>query len=192
MPASQHWSGKFAHARLLAVMLAAGHQYAEAPVGRLAVIGDVHDVLQLQVIEQEAVDRAVVPVREELLEPLDVEPPCPGLAEIDAVEEVQLAVVREQVDRLFVEAHVDVIPVLEVKRTNRVDVLEARDASFEPGRSGRPGRLTFCLFPGHDDPLATSPDPAAARTPRAALRSSACGCHGSTPCPHRCSCAARR
>ena len=76
---------------------------------------DVDDVLQLRVVEQEAVDRAVVVVGEALAEAVDVEPPDAFLAFPHAAEEAHFAIVGEQVDDLVVHAFVDQVAVEELQ-----------------------------------------------------------------------------
>ncbi len=123
--------GERLDALLLALVLAGQHQRAEAAARGLAVRRDVHDVLQLQMVEQEAVHRPVVPLREEVAEPVAVEPAYAGLAFVDPIEKAHFAIVGEQVGRFVVQAHVDVVPVLEVQGTHGVDVFEVTDLSLQ-------------------------------------------------------------
>ncbi len=93
-------------------LVAAGrHQVTKTPFGRLAVSGHVHDVLQLRVIEQKTVDRAVHTPGKILAEAGAIEPAQPRLAAEGAAHEADLAVVAEQVHDFVVETFVEVVAV---------------------------------------------------------------------------------
>src|ERR1700758_1284753 len=82
-------------------------------------------------IEQPAVARAVVPLRELLLEALDVEAPYTGLALVDAAEKPHVAIVGEQIDDLVVLRLVDEVAVGVLQAADLVDVLLDRELVLE-------------------------------------------------------------
>ena len=114
-----------------ALVAAALQHAAESAFGARAVVGHVHDVLQHQVIEQEAAQRPVHAAGEVLAEPVAVEPPYPGLAAVDAVEEAHFAGVGKERHRLVVQALVDVVAVFVLQALDGMAVLEARDLARE-------------------------------------------------------------
>src|SRR5690606_18407824 len=65
----------------------------------------------LRMIEQEAVDRAVVVVGKTLAEPIDIEAANPLFALPHAAEEANLAVIGKQVHNLVVHAFVDQVAI---------------------------------------------------------------------------------
>ena len=87
------------------------HLRAAADLGALPVGRDVDDHLQLRMIEQPAVARAVMTLRETGLEALDIEAADALLALVDAAEEPDLAILGEQVDHLIILRFVDEIAV---------------------------------------------------------------------------------
>src|SRR5437660_2884401 len=105
------------------VVQAGLHQRAAACLGRAAVRCDVDDHLQLRVIEQPAVARAVVPLGELLLEALDVQAAHAGLAPVDSAEKPHFTVVGEQVDHLVVLRLVDKVAVCVLNAADLVDIL---------------------------------------------------------------------
>ena len=108
------------------------HHRAPAHGGRPAVGGDIDDHLQLRMIEQPAIARAIVPLGKRALKPLDIEPPHPGLAAIDAAEEPDFALVGKQVDDFVVLRFVDEIAVSVLHLADLFDVLLDRQLMFEP------------------------------------------------------------
>src|SRR6266403_1766864 len=113
------------------------HYRASAYLGRAAVLRDVDDHLQLRVIEQPAVARAVVPLRELLLEALDVQAAHAGLALVDAAEKPHLGVLGEQVDNLVVLRLVDEVAVGVLNAADLVNILLDRKIVLEPFDAGR-------------------------------------------------------
>ena len=94
----------------------------------------------LGMVEQEAVDRAVIAVGEGGLEAVDIEPLRAGLALEQAAEEADLAILGEQVDDLIVQAFVDQIAVEMLELADRLLVLlhlqsagQSRDLGLERG-----------------------------------------------------------
>ena len=71
-------------------------------MGGLAVGGDVDHHLQLGMVEQPAVARAIVALREIGLETLDIEAADPGLALVDPAQKPHFAFIGEEVDNLII------------------------------------------------------------------------------------------
>ena len=113
------------------VMTAGLHEDAEARVGEFAVRRNVDDVLQHHVIEQVALHGSVVPTGEVLAEAVAIETAGAGLAAEDAADEVDLAIVSEQVHHFVVEALVEIAPVLKLKVADGLGVLELADLGGE-------------------------------------------------------------
>jgi hypothetical protein len=73
-------------------------------------------------IEQEAVDRTVVPAGEVLAKPVAIQTPHTGLAFEDATHETHFAAVAEQIDDLVIEAFVQVVAVGMLQPANGMHV----------------------------------------------------------------------
>ena len=115
-------------------MPAAEQHAAEAALGGLPVGRDRNDVLHLEMIEQQAVDRAGLAAGETLLDPVAVEPHHPGLADVLAAQEHHHAVLGEQVGDLLGQVEVDVVAVGPVQPPDRVHVLQLADAMLNCGQ----------------------------------------------------------
>ena len=113
------------------VMTAGLHEDAEARVGEFAVRRNVDDVLQHHVIEQVALHGSVVPTGEVLVEAVAIETAGAGLAAEDAADEVDLAIVGEQIHDFVVQALVEVVAVLVLEVADGLRVLKLSDLAGE-------------------------------------------------------------
>src|SRR3990172_3216015 len=92
-------------------MRAGLHETAKAPVRRAAVVGDMDNPLQLEVIEQKAGDGSVITTGETLPEAIQIKAHDARPANEPAATEPHLAILAEQVDNFLIEAFVQVIAV---------------------------------------------------------------------------------
>ncbi len=117
------------------VMPAARENAAEAALGGESVLADGDDVLKLEMIEQEAVDRPALAFGEEILEPGAVEAHHAFVADIFAREEHDAAVLGEEAGGLLRAVIVDIIAISPLQAADGVDVLELRDLRLQGGQT---------------------------------------------------------
>ena len=110
---------------------AAHQQPAKAPLRALPVRRHRDDVLHLEVIEQEAVDRAILSLGEVVLEPRPVQAPDALVTAVFAGEEHDGAVPGEELHHVLGAVEVDVVAIGPVQAADGVDVLELADAMFQ-------------------------------------------------------------
>ncbi len=83
-------------------------------------------------VEEQAVDRAVAPLREVATKAVAIQAAQAGLAAKDAAHEVHLAVVGKQIDDLVVQTLVEVVAIRELHLADRVHILECVQMRGQP------------------------------------------------------------
>jgi hypothetical protein len=121
--------------------MAATHQQpAKTPLRALPVGRHRDDVLQLEVIQQETIDRTVHALREVILEPGAVQPAHALVPAVLAGQKYDRTVPRKQLDHVLGTVEVDVVAVGPMQAADGVQVFELADAMLElANRASRSG-----------------------------------------------------
>ncbi len=103
----------------------------------MAAIGrDINHHLQLRMIQQPAIARAIMALGKLGLKTFDIEAADTGLALVDAAQEPNFAIVGKQIDDFVILRFVDEIAIAVLDPADLVDVLLNGKFMFQPVQPG--------------------------------------------------------